>query len=93
MDVIDKFLQNIDEELAKYPLVEKLELQTKIPKAYGAVGALFCLVLFIFFNVAGSFITTVIGFAYPAYASMKALQTPEGKDDIQWYNIHLTNTG
>lgn len=39
---------------------------------------------FVFFNIAAGFLTNLIGFFIPAYFSLKALESPQPQDDIQW---------
>ena len=41
-------------------------------------------VALIFFNIFAGFLTNLIGFAAPAYFSMKALESPQPQDDVQW---------
>jgi len=31
------------------------------------------------------FIAPFVGLAYPAYASFKAIESPQPEDDLQWY--------
>ncbi|KAJ3192546.1 hypothetical protein HDU67_005426, partial [Dinochytrium kinnereticum] len=74
----------LDKELAKIPIAVQFEKTTKIPKSYavGGVGAV--LVLLIFFNFWGNFLTTLIGFVWPAYMSFKAIESTNKDDDRQW---------
>jgi len=87
MSAQDKFhyyISQIDKELSKYPALNKLEQQIQVPKAYGvlAVGGVFS--TFIFFNVFAGFLSNLLGWAVPAYLSLKALETPGHDDDTQW---------
>ncbi len=38
----------------------------------------------VFFNIFAGFLTNLIGFFIPAYFSMRALETPQPQDDVQW---------
>lgn len=62
------------------PGLNKLEQQTNVPKAYAvlAVGGVFS--TFIFFNIFAGFLSNLLGWALPAYLSLKALDTP-GHDE------------
>ncbi|GAC93779.1 hypothetical protein PHSY_001344 [Pseudozyma hubeiensis SY62] len=74
----------IDKELSRYPALKKFEQTVPIPKAYAAIGAFGIFTLFVFFNIAAGFLTNLIGFFIPAYFSLKALESPQPQDDIQW---------
>lgn len=84
MEKIQYYLAQLDKELSKHPYFKTAEKATGIPKSYLVVGASFCLALLIVFNVFASFLTTLIGFLYPAYASFKAIESKDHKDDTQW---------
>lgn len=83
-DKLNHYLAQIDKELSKYPALIRLEQQTQVPKAYGVLGAAALFSLFIFFNIMAGFLTTVLGWAVPAYFSLKALESPSTGDDVQW---------
>jgi receptor expression-enhancing protein 5/6 len=38
----------------------------------------------VFFNIFAGFLTNLIGFFLPAYFSMRALDSPQPQDDVQW---------
>ncbi|UZJ54287.1 hypothetical protein CBS101457_003607 [Exobasidium rhododendri] len=80
------FVAQIDKELSKYPQLVKLDQSVGIPqaKAYGAIGSFLLFTLLVFFNIFAGFLTNMIGFFLPAYFSMKALESPQPQDDIQW---------
>jgi len=80
------FVAQIDKELSKYPQLNKIEHSIGVPqgKAYGAIGAFLLFTLLVFFNIFAGFLTNFIGFLIPAYFSMKALDSPQPQDDVQW---------
>jgi len=72
----------IDAELSKYPLLVQLEQQTKIPKVYFTLGGGLLIFNMIFFNLGATLVTNAVGWAYPAYASVQAIERET--DDTQW---------
>ncbi|KAF0456443.1 TB2/DP1, HVA22 family-domain-containing protein [Gigaspora margarita] len=78
------FNAQADKELSKYPKICELEERTNVPKTYMAAGVVTFVFTLIFFNVWGELLSDVIGWLYPAYASFKAIESPEKEDDVQW---------
>lgn len=83
-------------ELARIPALQQIDRQAGHPKAktYAVVAASGLYLLLIFFNVAGSLLTNLIGFVYPAYASFHAIESSNKEDDTQWcvycwFNVFL----
>lgn len=74
----------LEKELNKYPQLHQLEAATGVPKTYFVIGAGSFVFVMIFFNFAGKLLSNLLGWAYPAYRSFKALETPEKDDDKQW---------
>ena len=70
--------------MSKYPALNNLEKQTQVPKAYAVLGLGGLFSFFIFFNIAAGFLSNLLGWALPAYFSMRALETPHSGDDVQW---------
>lgn len=72
----------------KFDPVNKVLVQasekTKVDKEFIFVGALALLLLLVFFITGGDVIIDVIGFVYPFYMSLKAIETDDSEDDKQW---------
>jgi len=66
------------------PILEKAEAKTGIKRLHIvlAVGALLSLYLMIGYGA--DFLCNFIGFLYPAYASVKAIESKEKDDDTKW---------
>lgn len=71
-------------QLTKYPALVKAEQVTHVPKAWGVIGLFVFTTTAIFFNVAATFLTNLIGVVVPTYLSLRALETPGKDDDKQW---------
>ncbi|ELU43371.1 TB2/DP1, HVA22 family domain-containing protein [Rhizoctonia solani AG-1 IA] len=78
------YVAQLDKELNKYPVLLNLEQRTQVPKAYGVIGAAGLITLLIFINAFASPVSNLIGWALPAYLSLKAIESPQAEDDIQW---------
>mmetsp|Transcript_1834 Transcript_1834/g.3477 ORF Transcript_1834/g.3477 Transcript_1834/m.3477 type:complete len:163 (+) Transcript_1834:101-589(+) len=65
------------------PLVQASE-KTKVEKELIFVGALAAVFLLVFLITGGDVIIDAIGFMYPFYMSLKAIETDDPEDDKQW---------
>ena len=55
-----------------------------MPKSYAFLGVAVLLVLLHSVNAFASPVSNLVGWALPAYLSVKALESPGHQDDIQW---------
>jgi len=83
-DKVHYYISQVDKELSKYPLLVKLESQTQVPKSYAVLSLGFVYVTLLFFNVFAGFLSNFVGWLIPAYFSLKALESPQTGDDVQW---------
>lgn len=77
-------------QLSKYPQLNKLEQQTQIPKAYGVLAVVSTFFSLVFFNIFAGFLSNALGWALPAYMSLRALESPGHEDDTQWLTCSST---
>jgi len=74
----------LDKELSKYPVLNRLEAKTQVPKTYAVLGLAALSVVLLFVNALAAPISNLVGWALPAYLSFKALETQDTTDDTQW---------
>jgi len=78
------YVNQLDKELTKYPVLNTLEQRTQIPKTWTVIGGGLLIVLLHLINPLAAFMSNLVGWALPAYLSFKAIETPAPQDDIQW---------
>lgn len=61
-----------------------IEKKTNIKKMYIFLGGLGFLMLYLWIGYGAGLLCNLIGFVYPAYMSIKAVESPNKEDDLQW---------
>ena len=56
----------------------------KVPKEYLVLGGASVFVFLIFFGVGAGVLCSIVGFVYPAFQSLEAIENKNKGDDIQW---------
>ncbi|RPD59476.1 hypothetical protein L226DRAFT_514086 [Lentinus tigrinus ALCF2SS1-7] len=83
-DKANYYVNQLDKELSKYPILNTFEQRTQVPKSYAFLGAVVLLAILHSVNAFASPVSNLVGWALPAYLSVKALESPSHADDIQW---------
>ncbi|KAF9466863.1 TB2/DP1, HVA22 family-domain-containing protein [Collybia nuda] len=78
------YVDQLDKELTKYPVLNNLEQRTQVPKTYAVLGAILLLAILHTINPLAAPISNLVGWALPAYLSFKAIESPSPHDDVQW---------
>ncbi|KOB73099.1 Receptor expression enhancing protein isoform 2 [Operophtera brumata] len=81
-DTIENNLNDKSKPWTKY--FEIAEQKTGVSRVYLFVGLVAFTGLYLVFGFGAELICNTIGFVYPAYMSMKALESPVKDDDSKW---------
>ena len=73
LESVKIYSARLDKELAKQPMLVKLENQTGVPKVQLVLGVLVFGIIFMQFNSFALFLTNVVGLAGPSFVAVKML--------------------
>lgn len=91
---LDTVKEKVNGVLSKYPVIDeplsKVADNLKIDKAFIVIAiAVTVPVLIYSLYTGGTFVIDLIGFVFPMYASIKAIESPAPEDDTQWLTYWL----
>ena len=88
MDFLNFYKDKLERTLERYPCLSgpltQLEKKTNVKKVYLAAGFIGLLTLWLMFGYGAQLLCNFIGFVYPAYCSVKAIESKSKDDDVQW---------
>jgi len=80
----DQFEKLLNKDGPVNNVLSMAEDKTKVKKVYIAYGIVGIAALWLAFGFGAQLLCNIIGFLYPAYASIKALESRDKADDTQW---------
>uniref|UniRef100_A0AC35UDP7 Receptor expression-enhancing protein n=1 Tax=Rhabditophanes sp. KR3021 TaxID=114890 RepID=A0AC35UDP7_9BILA len=85
---VDKFVKDFDAKLHQPSVVTDalgtVEAKTGVKRLYIVGGFFLINVIYLIFGHYANLMCNFIGFAYPAYISVKAIESAPKEDDTQW---------
>ncbi|KAG1687298.1 Receptor expression-enhancing protein 5 [Nymphon striatum] len=88
MAASESYLQRIDKKLHEKNMVtdylEKAEKASGVKRLYLALGTAGFIGLWLAIGYGGQLLCNLIGFGYPAYESIKAIESKDQRDDTKW---------
>lgn len=74
----------IDGWFADNSLFTDLACRTNVPRKFLTSGVVVAAFLFFVFGAGAGLVSVIVGTVWPAYCSMRALETENKEDDVQW---------
>mmetsp|Transcript_8759 Transcript_8759/g.17354 ORF Transcript_8759/g.17354 Transcript_8759/m.17354 type:complete len:193 (-) Transcript_8759:320-898(-) len=84
MDAIHSQFAQIRAKLEDVQFLNELEAKTNVPKEYISVGGASIFLLIVLFGIGVGSLCNIIGFIYPAYKSLKAIENRASNEATQW---------
>lgn len=88
MDYLQPYLSKLEKSIEAFPLIDQnlteLQKKTNVKKVYIAAGVISVAVLWLMFGYGAQLLCNTIGFIYPAYYSIKAIESGDKLDDTKW---------
>lgn len=91
--MLSNYEKQLDNQLAKYPVMLKLERKVGVPKARLVAGSALVLVGYGLLHLAAAMVISLIIFAYPAFMTMKALESGMKSEHTLWLAYWVTAAG
>lgn len=82
LEKFDKYLEEENNHLTK--TLDLIEKKTNVKKRYLALSVLVWVSVYLIVGYAASLLCSFIGFVYPAYKSVKAIESTATGDDTAW---------
>ncbi|XP_058808848.1 receptor expression-enhancing protein 5 [Phymastichus coffea] len=79
---LEKALKDDNKPWTKY--LALAEQKTGVDRVYIFVASVLFLALYLVVGIGQQLVSNIIGFTYPAYCSMKAIETKQKDDDTKW---------
>lgn len=80
----DQFKKSLNQENCITNGIKMIEEKTKVNREYIAYGIIGFVALYLCFGWGNDFLCNLIGFVWPAYQSIKAIESHHSSDDTKW---------
>jgi len=83
-DIVQEKLTLLRAKLDQVPALQNIEDKLKVPKEYLVIAGGFLFVIVVFFGIGANTMCSFIGFIFPAYQTILAIENKNKGDDVQW---------
>lgn len=84
-DKVRTILDQIDAETVGIAALESAARSTNLRRSHLVLGGAVFVFAFLFIGFGANFFSNLLGIVYPAYASFKAIESKDTRDDTQWF--------
>ena len=84
MDIFHQKLDQLNKEAKEFPLLTKFEEKTGVKPIFLVLAGVLVVILMVMSGFLASLLANLVGFLYPAFKSIKALESTDRDDDRQW---------
>lgn len=85
LEAVQTMLSRLSVELGKSALIKQMEARTGVPRTWLFLIASVAVFAIAFLGFGANLLVLVVGTAYPAYASLKSIESTHRVDEMQWY--------